>query len=53
MSICCCVQEEVAKVQEDVDEFNKQIEELVWEFKEEEFQQGLKFVKDKDAAYER
>lgn len=41
----------MAKVQESVDEFNKKIEEVVWVYKEEEFQQGLRFVEDKDAEW--
>lgn len=47
------MQEEVAKVQETVQEFNKRVEQDIWEYKEEEFQQGLKFVKDKDAEWEK
>ncbi|XP_067931874.1 uncharacterized protein [Watersipora subatra] len=45
--------EEVAKVQENVEEFNKRIEQEIWDYKEEEFQQGLKFVKDKDTEWEK
>lgn len=38
-------------MQENVEEFNTKIEEVVWTHKQEEFQQGLKFVKDKDGEW--
>ncbi|XP_067930714.1 uncharacterized protein [Watersipora subatra] len=45
------VQEEAEVVQNQVGEFCDRIEGLLWEFKEEQFRQGIKFVKDKDAAW--
>lgn len=44
-------QEEVAKVQESVEEFNAKIEGLIWSYRQEEFEQGLKFVRDKDGEW--
>mgnify|MGYP001804105663 FL=1 len=44
-------QEEVAQVNESVEEFNKKIDDIVWTNKQEEFEQGLKFIKDKDTEW--
>lgn len=42
---------ELDSVQEQVGDFCERIEQLLWAYKEEEFQQSLKFVKDKDAEW--
>ena len=47
------LQEEMQKVQRNVENFCQQIEQLLWAYKEEEFQHGLKFVKDKDSEWAR
>lgn len=46
-------QEEVAQVNENVEGFNRKIDDLVWSNKQEEFEQGLKFIKDKDNEWDK
>lgn len=36
---------------ENVEEFNKKMNDIVWANKQEEFEQGLKFIKDKDTEW--
>lgn len=44
-------QAETNQVQSQVDDFNQRIEEVIWNYKQEQFQQNLKFVQDKDTAW--
>ena len=45
------LQAELEQVQYQVGAFCERIEQLLWTYKEEEFQQSLKFVKDKDTEW--
>jgi len=40
-------------IQNQVGDFCQRIETLIWNIKEEQFKQGIKFVKDKDSAWNR